>query len=100
MLYVSSAAQAALCAPGSQALQYEAAPQLLGASVFSYADVFARLRRFVAQWRAAGSPRLYVASLDVARAFDSIPITPLWQVGGGALQRVCVCVCVCVCVSK
>jgi hypothetical protein len=30
---------------------------------------------------------VHVASLDVARAFDSIPITPLWQVGGGALQR-------------
>jgi hypothetical protein len=34
----------AVVAPAFHALQYEATPELLGASVFSYADVFARLR--------------------------------------------------------
>ena len=34
----------AVVAAAFHALQYEATPELLGASVFSYADVFARLR--------------------------------------------------------
>uniref|UniRef100_A0A7S1YHU4 Telomerase reverse transcriptase n=1 Tax=Sexangularia sp. CB-2014 TaxID=1486929 RepID=A0A7S1YHU4_9EUKA len=46
-------------------------PGLVGASVFGAADVHARLVAFRSAHRAAGSPPLYVAGVDVRQAFDS-----------------------------
>jgi telomerase reverse transcriptase len=46
-------------------------PTLVGASVFGAADVHARLVAFRRAHAKAGSPRLYVAGVDVRQAFDS-----------------------------
>lgn len=75
-----------------QALRYEfsSRPELLGSSsVFSYGDVFDKLARYIRKWRKrraedpagrCASSGVFIVTMDVASAFDSIPIQALWQV--------------------
>ena len=57
-----------------QALKYERfqSPESLGSSVFGVQGVHQRLAPFVRAWHAAGRPKLYVASVDVRKCYDTM----------------------------
>lgn len=52
-------------------------PESLGASVFSLNDIYERWLRFKMSWLKAGKPQLYACCVDVAKSFDTIPLTAL-----------------------
>ena len=58
----------------SQALKYERfqAPERLGSSVFGVQGVHRRLAPFVRAWYAADRPRVYMASVDVRKCYDTM----------------------------
>lgn len=49
----------------------------LGASVFSSTDIYAKYADLASRWRAAGRPRMFFASMDIARSFDTVPLASL-----------------------
>ncbi|GAX76318.1 hypothetical protein CEUSTIGMA_g3764.t1 [Chlamydomonas eustigma] len=65
-------------------------PPLLEASVFGYDDVYLKLRPFVAKWRSIkrerADSRLYIVSVDISRAFDSIDIQRLLSIVEPAIK--------------
>jgi telomerase reverse transcriptase len=84
-------------APAFAALRAEtgARPHLLGAGVFDYAAVYARLAPFIRAWRTSGSdedaPRglrrpVYVVAVDISRAFDTVPQPALLALAEGLLR--------------
>ena len=74
------------------ALRLEASrrPGLLGSSVFSFAGVQGRLMPYLARWKKllrSGHPRPFIVSVDVQRAFDTIPTRKLWPIICELLQE-------------
>lgn len=70
-------------------LQFETqtTPDVLGATVFKWDDIYRRMLQFAKQWRAVGSPPLFACSLDVKNSFDSIEQAPLLDVVLGLLRQ-------------
>jgi len=65
-------------------------PELLGASVFSFAGAQERLIPYLARWKRllrSGHTRPFIVSVDVRRAFDTIPTRKLWPIICGLLQE-------------
>ena len=65
-------------------------PELLGASVFSFAGAQERLVPYLARWKRllrSGHTRPFIVSVDVRRAFDTIPARKLWPIVCGLLRE-------------
>jgi telomerase reverse transcriptase len=62
-------------------------PELLGASVFHWDDIYVRMVPFVKQWRAAGSPTLAAACVDAQSSFDRISQEALEPAVASLLRR-------------
>jgi hypothetical protein len=70
-------------------LQFETqtTPDVLGATVFKWDDIYRRMLQFAKQWRAVGAPPIFACSLDVKNSFDSIEQAPLLDVVLGLLRQ-------------
>lgn len=62
-------------------------PGLLGSSVFGVDGIHERLQPFVVAWRAAGTPRLFVASADIRKCYDTMKQVGLWLTGKCVLMH-------------
>jgi hypothetical protein len=76
-------------AAAHRVLQHEtqATPDVLGATVFKWDDIYRRMLGFVRQWRAAGAPPVFACSIDVKNSFDSIEQGPLLDVVLGLVRQ-------------
>lgn len=76
-------------AAAHRVLQFETqtTPDVLGATVFKWDDIYRRMLQFARQWRALGSPPLFACSIDVKNSFDSIEQAPLLDVVLGLLRQ-------------
>lgn len=52
---------------------------VLGASVFSLDDIYAKMISLKAKWRHCNCPAMYVCCVDIATSFDTIPLKALFS---------------------
>ena len=51
----------------------------LGFSVFDNTQIFQKYQKFLFQWKALGSPKLYFVTMDIKKCYDSIDTKKLLE---------------------
>lgn len=68
--------------------EIEERPEVVGSSVFSIDDIYAKFSEFVKEWKSNACPRMFFLCTDIAKSFDTLPqSTLLEEVLPGVLTR-------------